>query len=379
MMLNSDLQLNSTVNGSSNGRKKELKAFDESKAGVKGLVDAGIVKIPSIFVLPPSEVPFEKSGSGATCALNIPVIDLKDFHTDGIRHEKIVEEIRQASERWGFFQVVNHGVSNDIMTEMIAGVCRFHEQKKEVKMEYYTRDNDKKLKFISNNDLYVAKTANWRDSLYLFAEAASLAPEEIPEVCRQIVIEYSEHVKGLGLTIFQLLSEALGLKPCYLVDIDCAKGYYMACHYYPACPEPNRTLGTSGHTDPVFMTILLQDHIGGLQVLFENEWIDVPPIPGAFVVNVGDLLQLMSNDKFRSGKHRVLANQIGPRISVAFFFTTRYCPSGRLYGPIKDLLSRENPPLYKEVLERDYFAHFYSKGLDDVIPALDHFRLHNGE
>uniref|UniRef100_A0A2P2PWE3 Isopenicillin N synthase-like Fe(2+) 2OG dioxygenase domain-containing protein n=1 Tax=Rhizophora mucronata TaxID=61149 RepID=A0A2P2PWE3_RHIMU len=87
------------------------------------------------------------------------------------------------------------------------------------------------------------------------------------------------------------------------------------------------------------------------------------------------MLQLISNEKFRSAKHRVLANHIGPRISLACFFSTRFHPSDRLYSPTKELLSEEDPPLYREILMRDYVAHYNSKGLDDGISPLDHFRL----
>jgi isopenicillin N synthase-like dioxygenase len=109
--------------------------------------------------------------------------------------------------------------------------------------------------------------------------------------CRDIIIEYSKQVHKLGITLFELLSEALGLKPDHLIDLECAKRHQFHSHYYPACPEPELTMGTTKHSDPYFLTILLQDHIGGLQVLHQNHYSDVPPVPGALVVNIGDLLQ----------------------------------------------------------------------------------------
>lgn len=101
----------------------------------------------------------------------------------------------------------------------------------------------------------------------------------------------------LGSTLFELLSEALGLSPTYLADIECNKGQILLCHYYPPCPEPELAIGTSQHSDSGFLTVLLQDHIGGLQILHDGEWVDVVPIPGALVVNIGDLLQVLLDNK----------------------------------------------------------------------------------
>jgi isopenicillin N synthase-like dioxygenase len=95
----------------------------------------------------------------------------------------------------------------------------------------------------------------------------------------------------LGILVFGLLSEALGLNPNHLNDIDCTEGLSVACHYYPASPQPELTIGTSKHADGSFLTVLLQDHIGGLQVLHQDKWVDNLPVPGALVVNIGDLLQ----------------------------------------------------------------------------------------
>ncbi|KAK4405862.1 Deacetoxyvindoline 4-hydroxylase [Sesamum angolense] len=260
-------------------RMEMLRAFDETKAGVKGLTDSGLLKIPRIFVRPSEELAQE-----LTCKktqVQVPVIDLSGIQ-DADRRKRIVEEVRIASETWGFFQVLNHGIPLTVIDGMIDGVWKFNEQDVEEKKKYYSRDRMRRG-FSSG----ILKTRRYP-----------------------------------GNILFGLLSEALGLKTDHLKNMECSQGHRLHCHYYPACPEPELAIGITKHSDAGFLTILLQSQIvSALQVLYQDQWVDIEPVPGGLVINIGDLLQLVSNGKFKSNEHRAIATSIGPRISVACFFS----------------------------------------------------------
>ncbi|KAL2475116.1 1-aminocyclopropane-1-carboxylate oxidase1 [Abeliophyllum distichum] len=293
-------------------RKSEIQEFDDTKTGVKGLLEKGVSKIPRIFFH--DQYVLEKKSVSGIPEYTIPVIDFEGLNKDAAKRKEIVDKVKFACESWGFFQIINHGIQASIMEKVIEGIREFHELETEVKKQYYSRDIKRKISFNSNFDLLQAPSANWRDSIYLNMAPDPPEPEEIPEVCRNIMMEYTQEVMKLGFTLFELLSEALGLNPNHLRNMDCAEGLFIIGHYYPPCPEPDLTLGLSNHTDSGFLTVVLQDQMGGLQVLHQNQWVDVPSLSGALVVNVGDLMQLITNAKFKSVYHRVLAKNRGPRI-----------------------------------------------------------------
>ncbi|XP_073158993.1 1-aminocyclopropane-1-carboxylate oxidase homolog 1-like [Henckelia pumila] len=359
-------------------RMEMLLAFDETKAGVKGLLDSGIQKIPRIFIRPYEDLLQESSlthNNNNNNNIQVPVIDLSGIRKPD-RRKLVVEEVRIASATWGFFQVTNHGIPLPVLDGMIEGAREFNERDSEEKKKYYTRDDTKAVRFNSTYDLFTSTTASWRDTLTLsFSDPDHpIHPDELPASCRESAIEYSKHVETLGNLLLGLLSDALGLQTDHLKNMECSKGHRVCCHYYPACPEPELSMGTAKHSDAGFLTILLQNHIRtGLQVMYEGQWVDIEPVPGALVVNIGDLLQLVSNGKFRSNEHRAISNGIGPRISVACFFSGPV-NGAKIYGPIKELISQESPPIYREVVLSEYVVNFLSSGLDNY-RALDHYKL----
>lgn len=96
----------------------------------------------------------------------------------------------------------------------------------------------------------------------------------------------------MTLRLLDAISESLGLEPDFLNNALGKHGQHMAINYYPRCPNPELTYGLPSHTDPNALTVLLQEHISGLQVLNNGSWIAVHPIPNSFVVNIGDQIQV---------------------------------------------------------------------------------------
>ncbi|CAG7909248.1 unnamed protein product [Brassica rapa] len=283
---------------------------------------------------------------------------------DETKRKNTVDGIRDAAEKWGFFQVVNHGVSLDLLEKMKDGVRGFNEQAPVImKKQYYSRDFRREFVYTSNFDLYTSSAASWRDTFSCYMAPNPPKPQDLPEICRDVMLEYSKQVVSLGEFLFELLSEALGLNPNHLKDIDCSKGLRMLCHYYPPCPQPDLTLGASKHSDSSFLTVLLSNQIEGLQVLREGYW-----------PKFSLCMQFITNDKFISSEHRVLANRAtGARVSVACF-TTGIRPNPRIYGPIRELVSEDNPPKYREITVKEFAAHRSAKRHDGTSDLL-HFKI----
>ncbi|XP_028950702.2 gibberellin 3-beta-dioxygenase 3-like [Malus domestica] len=179
--------------------------------------------------------------------------------------------------------------------------------------------------------------------------------------------EYQKEMKGLALKLIGLMLGSLGLN---YEDVKWLKPKnssrpqtVLQLNSYPVCPDPTRAMGLAPHTDSSLLTLLNQSSISGLQVLVDGiRWVPAHPIPGALVVNVGDLMHILSNGQFKSAAHRAVVNEVHHRISMAYF-----------YGPPMDVkispLIDHNHPLYQPVTWKeylDYKATHFEKALEVI-------------
>ncbi|GAB4843173.1 hypothetical protein Ancab_013149 [Ancistrocladus abbreviatus] len=153
-------------------RTQELKAFDDTKAGVKGLVDAELA---------------QELNTRDNPNLQVPIIDLK-----GAQQEEIAKRILSASSEWGMFQVVNHDIPIDVLEGLIEGIRRFNEEDDDAKKALYIRERTKQVKFNTNYDLYRSRAANWRDTLTVdhVRSGTQFDASQLPAICRSSVFSF---------------------------------------------------------------------------------------------------------------------------------------------------------------------------------------------
>ncbi|KAI7743038.1 hypothetical protein M8C21_032703, partial [Ambrosia artemisiifolia] len=181
-----------------------------------------------------------------------------------------------------------------------------------------------------------------------------------PTSFRAHVAEYCQSLRGLALLLTEAISESLGLDKDYISRQLGKHGQQMALNYYPPCPQPDLTYGLPGHTDGYLITILLQDEVSGLQVFKNGQWVAVDPVPNTFVINIGDQIQVMSNDKYKSGLHRAVVNCEKERISIPTF----YCPSpDAVIGPAPELVTNDGRAVYRQFTFEEYHHTMWKDGL----------------
>ncbi|XP_050230654.1 protein DOWNY MILDEW RESISTANCE 6-like [Mercurialis annua] len=318
----------------------------------------------------------------------IPIIDLSASSPSEIQH--LVSEIGDACRIYGFFQVINHGVPSELRreTEKVAKAL-FDlpiEEKRKVKrnevdpMGYYEGEHTKNVRdwkevfdYLVIDPTLIPASDDPNDQ-----ELRSLTNQwpQFPSQFREICEEYTKQVEKLAFKLLELISQSLGLPADHFNGYFKDQISFSRINHYPPCPAPHLALGVGRHKDGGALTVLAQDDVGGLQIALRSngDWIPVNPIPNAFIINIGNCLQVWTNDEYWSAEHRVVVNSEKERFSMPFFFFPSHYVQIK---PLDELIDDQNPPKYKEFNWGKFFASrnrsdFKKQNEDNV--QIDHFK-----
>ncbi|KAL8152989.1 hypothetical protein V2J09_010749 [Rumex salicifolius] len=266
-----------------------------------------------------------------------------------------LEKLRYALSKWKCFQVVNHGIETEFLEKVLEVSRRFFALPLEEKKKSYGAAGMFNG-YGNDGELWGNQTRNWNDRLYLRVKSNDPAdlrfwPENPPDLSKT-VDELADKIQAMPEIILKAMARSLGLdEDCFLkhnvlLDSTCI----VKLNLYPQCPNPDKVFGFTPHSDGTLFTMLLQDR-EGLQVMANDRWFKAPIIPGALVVIVGDLIEIMSNGRIESTIHRVVTSLEKERVSVAMF----YNPSTfEEIGPVDELVTDDRPVLYKKTSIMEY-------------------------
>ncbi|RZC90056.1 hypothetical protein C5167_044687 [Papaver somniferum] len=165
----------------------------------------------------------------------------------------------------------------------------------------------------------------------------------LPIPLRETIESYSLELSKLSLTLIKSMEKALQINTNVMAEWFEEVKQSMRMNYYPPCPQSEHVIGLTTHSDPGGLTIVLQlNEVDGLQIKKEETWVPIKPLPNAFAVNIGDILEIMTNGIYRSVEHRATINSSKERLSVATF----HIPKQTEIGPIHGLFTTEKPVLF---------------------------------
>eukprot|EP00934_Nitzschia_sp_Nitz4_P003407 Nitzschia sp. Nitz4//scaffold166_size90379//7618//10428//NITZ4_005045-RA/size90379-processed-gene-0.51-mRNA-1//-1//CDS//3329538160//3397//frame0 len=316
----------------------------------------------------------------ATIFDGIPTVDLSATDRD-----ELVRQVASACSEYGFFQVINHGFPPEVIEEYREQIRQFFALPQEVKVQWKRSQGNSRGYF---DDELTKQRRDWKQCLDFGVPGSrdwnvadgddanecldgwnQVAPPEVLPLFRSTLTRYFDECARLSDKIAVLMAEGLGQNE----NSDVVKGLrlkhssYLRTNYYPTCNETYadgfKPLGISPHQDAGFLTLLLQDDdCHSLQVLKDDTWITVQPLPGSFTINTGDMAQAWSNGKYKAPLHRVLSSENKERYSAPFFYNPPYD------AVIKPLVSEDpdDKPLYHDVSWGYYRAVRFAGDLTDL-------------
>ena len=283
---------------------------------------------------------------------NIPVIDIGALH-----EPRALRAIDEACRDWGFFQVTHHGIEDGVLRDLFDVAHAFFDQPTDVKRRISRTENNPWGFF--DREL-TKQTRDWKEVYDFGPDDGQLLVPQWPAglpAFEPAVRKYYDRCERLAERLLGAISLNLGMPPEALATgFGDAHTSFVRLNYYPACPAPSapsdRTppmdgyLGVNHHTDAGALTILLQDDRPGLEVFRDGRWYLIETRRDALVINIGDIVQVWSNDRYKAALHRVVVSSEARRYSAPFFYNPSY---DTMYAPLPSTIDERHPARYRSI------------------------------
>ncbi|KAH6670867.1 2OG-Fe(II) oxygenase superfamily protein [Plectosphaerella plurivora] len=303
-------------------------------------------------------------------ASEVPTIDLSGIYGDEAQRKALAEVIREAATNTGFFYMKNHGIPKEKIDAAYNQARTFFAQSpekkalvKQSKSSFYNGWSQRgHISPTESRDLKEGFSFRYDPKYDPQTKDLSATPEDVKKWLRHedFMWEGTSHLPGFKDDLIaywqSCLTLARNLIKIFALALDMPENYFddvvtdSVCNFYPKNTAPENStidVGLGAHTDLQCFTFLWQDSVGGLQVLTkEGQWLKVPPVEDTFVVNIGDFLMRLSNDRFKSTVHRVYNYAPVERYSLPFFFGFNF---NETCSVLPSCVDEEHPPKYEPI------------------------------
>ncbi|CAJ2659497.1 unnamed protein product [Trifolium pratense] len=296
--------------------------------------------------------------------LEIPIIDMKKLLSSEYGSSEL-SKLHLACKDWGFFQVVNHGVSSSLVEKVKLETQDFFNLPMSEKKKFWQTPQHMEgfgQAFVMSDE----QKLDWADIFFMstlpkHSRMSHLFPK-LPLPIRDTFELYSMELQKLSMIIVEYMGKALKMDENEMRMLFEDGVQSMRMNYYPPCPQPEKVIGLTKHSDPVGVTILLQlNEVEGLQIKKNCMWLPIKPLPNAFIVNIGDMLEIITNGIYRSIEHRAIVNSEKERLSIATFYSIN---QESILGPMESLITEQSPARFIKIGVKEYFKNFFARKLE---------------
>ena len=308
-------------------------------------------------------------------AQTLPTLDLRRFDGDASERSRFLEELRKAARNAGFFYLVGHGIEDGLVQDVLKVSRRFFALPEKDKLAIEMVNSPHFRGYNRAGFEHTRGKPDWREQVDIGPERPALTfdreappwdrlqgpnqwPAAFPEF-KSTLLAYQDETTALAVRVLRAFAAALEQPEDIFAPIyKPAPNPLIKIIRYPGRASDESDQGVGAHKDSGFVTLLLQEKQAGLQVQADDGgWIDAPPVPGSFVVNIGEILEMASNGYLRANVHRVVSPpQSADRLSVALFLGARHDATVPLLSLPPELAAQargvtQDPhnPLFREV------------------------------